>query len=254
MNDNELFDRVHSATALTSTTDLADVQARGERLSRRRYGLTAGVGALVAVAAVGITVASVNSGHHSAPAAIGTSRHSSVAVAPPTASGPSSASSPTKQIDIRTAAFEVKQIGAGKFTVTLAQLIDEPTQLQAALNQAGIKAVVRVGAQSCAYQVDRSADVSTVIYWVRDAETPTNSPTGPSAFSTSAAPGSVQSSPASTSASGDGQTYASAAFTIDRSAMPAGSTLQMWLQNPAQKNAPSYPYEFDILPAGAPHC
>jgi hypothetical protein len=199
VNDNELLDRLRSAPALTSMTPLAAVEARSVQITQHRHRLFAGAGAAAAIAAVAIAVPLV-SVSHSRPAQVG-----------------SVGSSPTGRVLIRNAAYEVSQAPDGHVSAEIYAAKIVPSQLQQALNDAGVRIIVRVGPQPCAYKSVPSFNTSKVVRSAANASAPSGSP------------------------------LASLVFTP--SGLPAGTTLQIWFDG--QSNGVA---EFDLLPAGTPHC
>jgi hypothetical protein len=254
MNDNELLDQIERANLLTSATSLADVHARGDQLNRRRHQLTAGVAAVAAVAAIAIAVPVVSGGHGDSAAPVAGLSGTPGSVASGSGLGSSSrASASSGRLDIRTASYEVALASSGRITVTLQQWFADPGGLQRALAEAGVPALVRSGAQTCAYQVVPDADLDQVIHWIPL----DSSPVDPSDRRTAAA-GSSAPTPAPIPTPSTGTATAVAdSFTIDPAAIPANQTLQLWIDNPKAVDSPlptKGSYDFELLPAGPPHC
>jgi hypothetical protein len=257
MNDDELFDAIHAATALNSQTSLASVQARGEQLSRRRYRPTIGVAALAAVAVVAVAVPALSS-HNTAGHATAGSTGSSSATGDPSGSGP---------VLFSTAAYDVSKSASGVVKVTVPQLdaLTRPgaaAQLQRALIADGVPAVVRDGQQQCPYQEIRNLDaLAKTVQWIVP-----DDDAGPSSSPVPAGVATASTAAAGTAPGGDSASSANpidpnqpiavprgaikkVSFNITASALPAATSLQIWADNPTT----SFDF-FAILAGPSPHC
>jgi hypothetical protein len=265
MNDADLFEAIRDATAIGSRTPLADVLIRGERLQRRRRLAavgTVGATALAAVAVVAVAVMVPLLAHNSA-------SPNPKATTPPSA--PGSAATPSTSL-----VWKTDVAPSGTITVRLgsADALSQPATaaaLEEALISEGVPVVIRTGPQSCAYQVITDpgivAAVATVVPVNAQNSGPSSTPTptsastsaappsdyvtgpGPSGTSTAIPPNGPGAPAASTASSAGDSSSARLTFVIVPSALPKGTTLQIWADNPDAGAG-----LFSILPAGPPHC